>query len=77
MFTGLRTLKIPRCYPQNLPQNYINEYHQCVEGGLERLWAKVRELEGIKAPMAGQECQVQWTTRDEWNFTVTDIGEFI
>jgi hypothetical protein len=70
MFTGLRTLKIPRCYPLNFPQSCINEYQKRVEGDLERLWAKVRELEGIKAPMAGQECQVQWTTRDEWNLTL-------
>jgi hypothetical protein len=77
MFTGLRTLKFPHHPSPDVPQSRVQEYQQQVEGDLDRVWAEMRELEGINTPMVGQECEVQWMTRDEWNLTVTDTEEYI
>jgi hypothetical protein len=76
-FTGLRTLKIHIRSPICFEQDWAKKYQQRVEGYLESVWANMRELDVINPLMAGQECQVQWVTRDEWNLAVTDTGEFI
>jgi hypothetical protein len=59
-FTGLRTLEIrDDSYALRL---WGEEFRQKVEDDLETAWARMRELEGINPPMAGEACQVQWTT---------------
>jgi 2EXR family len=60
-FTGLRTLEIREDFYYVL-RRWGEECRQNVEDHLETAWARMRELEGINPPMAGEACQVQWTT---------------